>query len=554
MTNDGKRKAEDGKQEPEDVRHPSSVLRFTVSNDRSGQRLDQAVTDHLHDQDIARARVQSWIKDGQVMINGRVCLRSARRLVKGETIQVEVQNTKTNLTPEAGSLSVIHQDEHFAVLNKPAGLVVHPAPGLTKGTLVHLLLHQFPTLQRLEGVRPGIVHRLDKDTTGLLVVALNESARLKMAADFAARSVEKTYLALVHGVPARDKDVIEAPIGRHPALKTRMAVVQKGGKEARSTYQVLWADPLARFSLLGVRIQTGRTHQIRVHLQHLGHPLLGDPIYSAIRSSLQSLPWADKLLRRPMLHAWRLSLPHPATGKITHFQITPPKDFQRVLLVCSRRLQRVGLTGLPGCGKSMLLNALAEKGLPGWSADAAVRELYKPGRDGWELLRRRFGTRFVPDEAGAVDTTALLAAMRQSSALRREVEAIIHPLAAHLLEVFWREHAASRAALAEVPLLLESGWQTEFDMIVGLFCPDRLRRQWLKSSRGWDPDVQADVESWQRPGPDKLRACNLIVENPGELDGMRRRAAALTRILRWLRRRKVRLLSYHIHEIFTSKD
>jgi 23S rRNA pseudouridine1911/1915/1917 synthase len=479
-------------------------------------------------------------------------------LVKGETIQVEVPNLETKLTPEAGSLSVIHQDEHFAVLNKPAGLVVHQAPGpawgLTKGTLVHLLLHQFPTLQRLEGARPGIVHRLDKDTTGLLVVALNESARRKMAADFAARSVEKTYLALVHGVPARDKDMIEAPIGRHPALKTRMAVVHKGGKEARSTYQVLWTDPLARFSLLGIRIQTGRTHQIRVHLQHLGHPLLGDPVYSTTQSPLQALPWADKLLRRPMLHAWRLSLPHPATGKITHFQTPPPKDFQRVPLVCSRQLQRVGLTGLPGCGKSMLLDALAENGWPVWSADAAVRELYKPGRDGWELLRRRFGTRFVPDEASAVNAAALLAAMRQSSALRREVEELIHPLAAHLLEAFWQEHAASRAALAEVPLLLERGWRTGFDVIIGLFCPDRLRHGWLKSSRGWDPDVQADVESWQWSGPNKLRACNLVVENPGELNGMRRRAAALTRILRWLRRRKTRALSDHIHKIFTSQD
>ena len=385
---------------------------------------------------------------------------------------------------------------------------------------------------------------------------MNESARLKMVEDFAARRVEKTYLALVHGVPAETRGVIDAPIDRHPTLKTRMAVVQKGGKEAHSEYQVLWTDPRARFSLLQVRIRTGRTHQIRVHLQHLGHPLLGEKVYSAtqLRGSLDSLPWADKLLARPMLHAWRLGLPHPASGEKMRFQIPPPNDFQRVMLVCSRQVQRVGLTGLPGCGKSVLLNALAEGGLPVWSADAAVRGLYRPGRDGWELLRRRFGARFVPDEASAVDTPALLAAMRESSPLRREVEEIIHPLAAHSLEKFWQEHATERVAVAEVPLLLESGWRPGFDVVVGLFCPERLRREWLEVTRGWDSGLQADGESWQWSGPDKLRACGLTVENPGDLAGMRRRAAALSRILRWLRRRKAHSLSRRIQDIVTAKD
>lgn len=548
---------------------------FTASNNHSGQRLDQAVTDHLHDRDIARSKVQGWIKDGRVRVNGRVCPRPSRRLSVGETIQVEVPDMETQLTPEKGDLGVVHQDEQFVVLDKPAGLVVHPAPGLDSGTLVHRLLHQFPALNRLEGARPGIVHRLDKDTTGLLAVAMSEPARLKMAEDFAARRVEKTYLALVHGVPALGKGVINAPIGRHPTLKTRMAVVHKGGKEARSEYQVLWADPLARLCLLRVGIQTGRTHQIRVHLQHIGHPLLGEKVYLAIPrqtaghplllSLSLSFPWASKLLTRPMLHAWRLGLPHPETREMMRFQIAPPKDFQRVMLVCSRQMQRVGLTGLPGCGKSILLDALAESGLPVWSADVAVRELYRSGQDGCELLRRRFGERFVPSKAngkanskangqakgetGPVDTSALLAAMRQSPALRREVEEIIHPLAAHSLETFWQEHATGRAAVAEVPLLLESGWRLSFDVVVGLFCPEHLRRGWLEASRGWDAGVQADVESWQWSGPDKLRACGLVVENPGNLDGIRLRATALARVLQWLRRRKAHSLSRHIQDI-----
>lgn len=521
-----------------------SIVIIPVASDRAGLRLDQVITDHFQGQGVTRSRVQVWIKAGQATIDGKVCARPAQRLVEGENLHVDVPVGGTELIPEAGELSVVYQDEHIVVLNKPAGLVVHPAPGLSEGTLVHRLLCQFPVLKALDGSRPGIVHRLDKDTTGLLLVALSEAMRVKMAEDFAARRVEKTYLALVHGLPTRQRGVVDAPIGRHPMLKTRMAVAHKGGRQALSEYQVLWSDPLERFSLLQVRIQTGRTHQIRVHLQHLGHPLLGDPVYSTAdaHGRLQFLPWAGRLLKRPMLHAWRLGFSHPQTGEHLRFVLPPPKDFWRVLLVCSRRMQRIGMIGLPGCGKSVLLAALAKAGLPTWSADAAVRELYLPGQDGWELLRRRFGARFVPDEKSAVNRAALFAAMRESLALRKEIEDMMHPLAAHRLGVFWQDHAGGRAALAEVPLLLEGGWRTGFDVLAGLYCPDGLRRQWLETSRGWSEQVQADVESWQWSGWDKLRACDLVVNNPGTLEGIEQRAVALMQVLRWLRRQKARSL------------
>ncbi len=537
-------------------REDTHAVTLIIQEDQAGQRVDQAVTQLLQDSDATRARVQAWIKQGRLSIDGLACMRPARRMVLGETMRLEVPRTGTQLTPEAGCLGIVFQDEAMAVLNKPAGLSVHPAPGLDTGTLAHRLVHHFPALRQLDGHRPGIVHRLDKDTTGLMAVALNESVRQRLTEDFAARRVHKTYLALVFGRPSKNAGSIDAAIGRHPSLKTRMAVVAKGGKEALSDYTVLWADPKSRFSLLAVRIHTGRTHQIRVHLRHIGHPLLGDAAYSTPGAAVlrRDLPWADKLLQRPLLHAWRLVLTHPLSGKTMRFSLSPPKDFLRVMLVCSRQVQRVGLTGLPGCGKSVLLQNLADLGLPVWSADAAVREQYAPGRDGWELLRRRFGTRFVPHDAAPVDARALLAAMRDSPALRKEVEAMIHPLAAHDLAAFWRNHAAGRAAVAEVPLLLESGWQGDVDLRVGLFCPDALRRRWMEASRGWDPRIQADVESWQWPGPDKLRACDLIVDNPGTPEGIQRRAAALARVLRSLRQSQAHALHSRLQTIFRQES
>lgn len=533
-----------------------TIETIPVTNARVGLRLDQAATDHFSARGITRSRVQGWIKAGLVAIDGAACLQPSRRLARGETLQVTIPSWTTELIPEAEDVGVVHQDENIVVLNKPANLTVHPAQGQQTGTLVHRLLAQFPVLQSLNGVRPGIVHRLDKDTTGLMVVALNESARLKLAEDFAARRVQKTYLALVHGLPVRSRAVIDAPIGRHPFIKTRMAVLSKGGRPAVSDYQVLWSDPQERFSLLKVCIHTGRTHQIRVHLQHVGHPLLGDPVYStgkppALRNGI---PWEDRLLKRPMLHAWRLVLLCPRTGQRMHFQLLPPRDFWRVILTCSRQVQRIGLTGLPGCGKSVLLAALSRAGLPTWSADASVKELYSPGQDGWELLHRRFGTRFVADATREVNTTALLAAMRKSPALRKEIETMIQPLAAHRLESFWQQHIFSRTAAAEVPLLLESGWCTRFDVLVGVFCSTGLRREWLKTSRGWDEELQADVESWQWSGPDKLRACDLVVENPGTSEGMALRVKALMRTLQWLRRQKIRKVLHEVMTIITAEN
>lgn len=526
----------------------ASPLTAVVPHNQGGVRLDQFWMGQAEDLGVARSRIQSWIKNGLALINGVPCLRPGRRLAPGERLELRAAEPASGLTPENRELRVLYHDDDLAILNKPADLVVHPAPGLNQGTLVHRLLHHFPELAEkqaggMDTARPGIVHRLDKDTTGLLAVALNEPTRLRLASTFAAREVEKVYLALVHGRP-RAQGVMDAPIGRHPTLKTRMAVTAKGGKPAHSEYTVLWTAPEGRFSLVQVRIASGRTHQIRVHMLHEGHPLLGDPTYcpASFTGWQDEIPGLNALLRRPMLHAWKLGLPHPRTDAPLSFTLPPPKDIIRVILTGSRTMQRIGLTGMPGCGKSLFLAELAALGLPVWSADKAVEELYQPGRDGWELLRRNFGERFVPDPDGPVDKRALLNALRETPNLRRELEALIHPLAKHHMEAFWQAHRKHRVAVAEVPLLLETGWPSDFDLVVGLACDPDRRRTWLRTQRGWDETLLADMESWQWPEAKKIRACHLVVANPGTRDELALKARDLVAVLRWLRRQAVRRL------------
>ncbi|TVQ95389.1 MAG: dephospho-CoA kinase [Desulfovibrionales bacterium] len=521
-----------------------------VDQGQAGIRLDQFWMDRTRHLGITRSKIQAWIKNGFSRVDGRPCLRPGRRLATGERLELGKVPPQPALRPENQTLRIVYHDDDLVVLNKPAGLVVHPAPGLDHGTLVHRLLHHFPELSQLEGARPGIVHRLDKDTTGLMAVALTEVARLRLTAAFAERGVEKVYLALVHGRPD-PSGLVDAPIGRHPTSKTRMAVVAKGGKPAHSEYTLLWTAPKDRFSLLSVRILSGRTHQIRVHMQHIGHPLLGDPTYCpAVNATWQSaIPGLNMVLQRPMLHAWKLGLPHPRSEEPMDFQVTPPKDIFQTILVGSRTTQRVGLTGMPGCGKSLLLAQLAGQGIPVWSADKAVAELYRPGQDGWELLQRHYGERFIPMPTEPVDKKALLQAMQEIPGLRREVEAMIHPLVKHHLHAFWKTHHAARVTVAEVPLLLESGWTSGFDLTVGLACDPPRRRAWLYANRGWDDNLLADMESWQWPEAKKLQSCDLVISNPGNREGLAQVARSLSKVLRWLRTQGVRRRLGHVQAL-----
>ena len=338
-------------------------LDFRVAGALVGQRLDKALCGLLPD--LSRAAVQRAITAGACRIDGLPVSTASLKLKAGQEVRLDLPDTANELRAEDEAVDILWQDEHLLLCNKPAGLTVHPCPSCPENTLVQRLLHHFPRLREQEGLRPGVVHRLDKDTSGLLLVALDEPTRLRMSEAFARREVHKEYLALVQGVPPQTGTCRE-PLGRHPTAKVKMAVVpeNRDGKAAHSDWRVLWSSPRKDFSLVAVRIHTGRTHQIRVHMAHVGHPLLGDALYAPA-------PVAARAPRQ-MLHAWHISFCHPLSGEALAFFCPPPDDMLRTILNNSSRMQRLVITGNPGCGKSTLTHALEKAGLPTVSADALV--------------------------------------------------------------------------------------------------------------------------------------------------------------------------------------
>ncbi|MBS0661134.1 MAG: RluA family pseudouridine synthase [Verrucomicrobia bacterium] len=277
---------------------------------------------------LTRSRLQGLIKAGKVVLDGQPAAKSGQLLRGGERIRVEEQPpAPLEAVAQDIALDVLFEDDDLLVLNKPPGLVTHPAPGHPDGTLVNALLHHCATLSRGSAeARPGIVHRLDKDTSGLLVVAKNDPAHLSLARQFEERSTEKFYLALVRGWPRGESGRIDAPIGRHRTDRKKMAVVAAGaGRSALTTWRVLQRfGPEALglpAALVECQLHTGRTHQIRVHLKHLGHPILGDATYGGPVKGVRPEP------ARQLLHAWRLALAHPRTGQRLSFEAPPPADF-----------------------------------------------------------------------------------------------------------------------------------------------------------------------------------------------------------------------------------
>lgn len=498
-----------------DLRAPASA---------AGQRLDSFWYDWL-DHEIARTAIQNWIRAGLASINGQVCRKPSTRLIPGQRITLNAQSIPSALVPWPGPLSLVFADQYLAVINKQAGLTVHPAPSVTEPTLLHFAAHAFPALTQMAGERPGIVHRLDKDTTGLILVALHEPTRLALTQAFAEREIDKQYLALVAGEPPAS-GCIELPIGRHPSIKTRMAVVHAGGRPARTEYVRLWTAPDHSASLMLVRIHTGRTHQIRVHMTALGHPLLGDAVYADARTAARAV--------RQMLHAWRLCIQHPHTRQPLVFLAPVPQDFlDQIRLLCQAPL-RVGLTGATGSGKSTVRRMLEQEGLATLSADDVVAATYEPGQDGWQILRHYFGTTFVPADTAPVDKAALYQAMRSSESLRREIERLIHPVVRQAVQLFHQAHAP-HISVAEIPLLCEAGLQTDHDVVVTVFCPDELRHARLRT-RGWDAERIAQVDSWQWEQAAKVRTAQLVVNNSGSAAELQHQVQALARVVRNIQR------------------
>lgn len=266
--------------------------------------------------DLSRSAAARLIKGHFVLVNGHPA-NPADRVAAGDVVDVAIPEAYVvEATAERIPIDVVYEDEDIAVINKPAGMVVHPAPGHYTGTLVHALLGRGGTWSASGGsARPGIVHRLDKGTSGLIVVARNDASHRSLASQLKARSLSRTYLSIVRGRIKDDAGELEGPIGRHPKERKRMAVVS-GGRFALTRYAVV--ERRGTHTLLRCELDTGRTHQIRVHLAAMGHPVAGDAEYGGREAALQ----------RPLLHAWRLRLRHPRTGVEMNFEVAPPSDFE----------------------------------------------------------------------------------------------------------------------------------------------------------------------------------------------------------------------------------
>jgi 23S rRNA pseudouridine1911/1915/1917 synthase len=303
------------------------VHRFAAGPALRGERLDRAVASSLPA--LSRSRVQGLLEAGRVLVDGRPG-RAAQRLKGGESLEVSIPPPERALPePEDLPLAVLHEDRDLLVLDKPAGVVVHPAAGHARGTLVNALLHHVSGLSGVGGVlRPGIVHRLDKDTSGCLVVAKNDAALRALQRAFQERTVEKTYLALVHGYPASSGrlDTLHA---RHPRDRKRFTGRSKTGKPAVTTWRV--RTVLHGATLLEVGLETGRTHQIRVHFSELGHPLLGDTLYGGTRKGDPRVRAVQTRLGRQALHAWKLVFPHPRSQKPVRCEAPIPPDLAEAL-------------------------------------------------------------------------------------------------------------------------------------------------------------------------------------------------------------------------------
>jgi 23S rRNA pseudouridine1911/1915/1917 synthase len=292
-------------------------------------RLDRWLVSQRPEQ--SRSRIQAFIDAGYVRVNG-VAGRAKTPLRQGDTVELWMPPPEPldYLRPEAIPLDVLFEDEHLIVLNKPAGLTVHPAPGNKSGTLVNGLLHHCSNLPGIGGeLRPGIVHRLDKDTTGCIVVAKSQEALVKLQVQIQKRVASRQYLAVVHGQPAGEHGTIVGAIGRHPADRKKYAVVHDGsGRHACTHWRVI--ERLGDCALLRFKLDTGRTHQIRVHCAHIGHPIVGDPVYSRCRKLPAALPGQA-------LHAVALGLNHPITGERLLCEAPLPPAFEKLLAVLRRR-------------------------------------------------------------------------------------------------------------------------------------------------------------------------------------------------------------------------
>lgn len=289
-------------------------------NEEDDGRLDSYLSNELDE--VSRTKIQGLIREGLVLVNGEK--KKPRYTIKeGDIIQITIPKPKViEILPENIDLDIVYEDDDIAIINKSQGMVVHPAPGNYSGTLVNGLLYHMDSLSSLnEIIRPGIVHRLDKDTSGLLIIAKNNDAHRFLADKLKKRDIKRVYIALVHGVVKDDSGIINAPIGRDTRDRKKMAVLETNGKEAITRYSVL--KRYSEYTLVEAELETGRTHQIRVHFAHEHHPIVGDPTYSRRKTKFN--------LKGQLLHSIKIGFIHPRTGMYMEFETDMPKRFTKII-------------------------------------------------------------------------------------------------------------------------------------------------------------------------------------------------------------------------------
>jgi 23S rRNA pseudouridine1911/1915/1917 synthase len=299
----------------------ADILEWTVEAENSGLRIDKFVAEAA--KDVSRTAVQQWLKDGLVTVNERP-VKANYKLMEGDQIVVRIpQPESLDVEAENIPLDVVYEDRDVIVINKPRGMVVHPAPGHTSGTVVNALLHHCRDLSGIGGVmRPGIVHRIDKDTSGLLMVAKSDKAHASLTAQLKAHSITRKYKAIVHGRIEHHQGTVDAPIGRDPKDRKKFTVIDRGSKHAVTHFAVL--EYFHNFTMLELALETGRTHQIRVHMKFIGHPLVGDPLYGYEKDKTR---WIDG----QALHAGTLGFEHPISGEYLEFTAPLPDDMEALI-------------------------------------------------------------------------------------------------------------------------------------------------------------------------------------------------------------------------------
>jgi 23S rRNA pseudouridine1911/1915/1917 synthase len=310
--------------------HDNSAFIILVDESGSGLRLDQFIASRIPVS--SRAAAANLIRNGNVQVEGDL-KKPGYRVRAGDKIRGRIPPPEPiAFKPEPIEIDILHEDRHVIVVNKPAGLVVHPAPGHYTGTLVNALLYHFPNLEGTGGeLRPGIVHRLDKETSGALIVAKNADAHHHLAMQFKSRKIQKKYLALVHGTTKSDSGTISLPIGRHPVDRKRMSTASRKSRLAETSWKV--RERFRGVTLIELDLKTGRTHQIRVHCAAIHHPILGDSVYCGRKAEKKALVETNLLkpIPRQMLHAWRLCFTHPATETTVSVEAPLPGDMNEVI-------------------------------------------------------------------------------------------------------------------------------------------------------------------------------------------------------------------------------